>query len=262
MLVMTNGVLHAPGARSALEHKRPWVQTVATYEHELAELRRTEGALREVLACEDALLHQKNELIQLLEILSKESDHRFLNGLQMIASLLSMQARTASNPETASQLTVAANRVIMIGAIHRRLHCLDGTQTVAFRRYLEELCRDFSTMLGAEDGSGPIISVDAIEAELPSATSIPLGFIVSELITNAIKYGKGQIKVRLEASTGRGYALSVFNDGPNLPSGFDPAKSKGAGMTIVRSLVAKIGGKLTFGPGDQGQGACFAVMFG
>lgn len=262
MRVMTDGVLHAPGSRSALEHKRPWVQTVATYEHELTELRRTESALRAVLACEEALLHQKNELIQLLEILSKESDHRFLNSLQMIASLLSMQARTAANPETASQLAVAAHRVIMIGSIHRRLHCLDGTQTVAFRRYLEELCSDLSMMLGADVGSDPIISVDAIEAELPSATSIPLGFIVSELITNAIKYGKGQIKVRLKANTGEGYALSVSNDGPSLPSGFDPAKSKGVGMTIVRSLVAKIGGKLKFGPGDQGQGACFTVLFG
>jgi two-component system, sensor histidine kinase PdtaS len=239
--------LPRPVSDAITEHRRPWAETVTSYERELSELRRSEVALREVLACEDALLHQKDDLIQLLEILNKESDHRFLNSLQMIASLLSMQARTSVGPETARQLGVAADRV---------------TMTVALKLYLEELCCDFAKMLGTEDGSKPMIRIDAIEAELPSATGIPLGFIVSELITNAAKYGKGRINVRLEADGRRGYALSVSNDGLGLPSGFDPNRSKGLGMTIIQSLVAKIGGELQFGPGDQGQGARFTVLFG
>ncbi|MDP3735772.1 MAG: sensor histidine kinase [Hyphomonadaceae bacterium] len=260
--MMTEDELHAPALGSIVEHSRPWSKTITRYERELAELQRSETALHALLACEGAVLHQKEELIQLLQILSKESDHRFLNSLQMIASMLSMQARTATNPETASQLTIAADRVIMIGAIHRRLHCLDGAQTVAFKPYLEELCGDFAKMLGDEDGGETTVRVDAIEAELPSATCTHLGFIVSELITNAAKHGKGQITVRLEANGDKAYALSVSNDGPSLPSGFDPNKSKGLGMTIIRSLTAKIGGELRFGPGDQGQGARFTVLFG
>ena len=254
--------LRRPVSDAGTAHRRPWAETVTSYERELAELRQSETALHAVLACDVAVIHQKEELIQLLEILGKESDHRFLNSLQMIASLLSMQARTAVSPETASQLAIAADRVIMIAAIHRRLHCLDGAGTVTFKPYLEELCVDFSTMLEAEDGSGATIRVNAIEAELPSATCTHLGFIVSELITNAAKYGKGQITVRLEANDRKGYALSVSNNGPSLPSGFDPTKSKGLGMTIIRSLVAKIGGELQFGLGDQGQGARFTVLFG
>jgi two-component system, sensor histidine kinase PdtaS len=244
------------------ENQRPWAQTFDIYQRELIELRQTEAALRDALAREDTLLHQKDELIRLQEILNKESDHRFLNSLQMIASLLSMQVRTAASPDTASQLAIARDRVIMIGCIHRRLHSFDGVQTVAFKPYLEELCSDFSAMLASEDGSEKMIDVDAMELDLPTATSIPLGFIVSELITNAAKHGTGPIKVRLRPDPDKGYALSIANDGPSLPEGFDPAASKGLGMTIIRSLVAKIGGQLRFGPGDQGRGAQFSVLFG
>lgn len=253
--------LRPPAPDATMGHRRPWAETITSYEHELTELRRSEAALRAVVTFEDTLLRQRDEAIQLQEVLSKESDHRFLNSLQMIASLLSMQARGAANPETASQLGMAADRVVMIAAVHRRLHCLDGAHAVAFKPYLEELCGDISSMLGGEDCSDPIISVNAIEAELSSATGTSLGFIVSELVTNAAKHGKGQIKVRLEANGDKAYALSVSNGGPSLPGEFAPTKSKGLGMTIIRSLVAKIGGVLQFGPGDQGEGARFTVLF-
>ena len=95
---------------------------------------------------------------------------------------------------------------------------------------------------------------------LPTTTAIPLGFIVNELITNAAKYGKGRIVVRLE-QTPKGYALSVLNDGPNLPDGFDPSACKGLGMKIIRSLVGQLGGALQFGPCDNRQGTRFTVLF-
>ncbi len=250
-------------ADSPLSRAVEWPErrTVASYERELREHRHTEGQLREALVREEALLRQKDELIRQHEILSKESDHRLLNGLQMIVSLLSLQSRTSLNAEAASQLAFAANRVTMIERVHRRLHCLDGTQTVAFKQYIDGLCRDFSTLLSPEWSSERTLVVDAMEIGLPSVTAIPLGFIVSELITNAAKYGKGQIVVSLKADCTAGYALSVSNDGPNLPDGFDPAASRGLGMRIVRSLVKQIGGHLRFGGGDNNQGARFTVLF-
>ena len=130
-------------------------RTVASYERELTAHRCTEIRLREALAREEALLRHKDELIQQLEVLSRESDHRLLNGLQMIGSLLSLQSRASANAEAASQLAIAADRVATVGRVHRRLHSIDGVQTVAFKQYLEDLCRDFSTMLSSEDaGSG------------------------------------------------------------------------------------------------------------
>ena len=99
------------------------------------------------------------------------------------------------------------------------------------------------------------------EITLPSVIGIPLGFIVSELITNAAKYGNGRILVRLEPNPGNGYALSISNDGPGLPVGFDPVARHGLGMRIIRSLVKQIGGELRFGRSNNNQGARFVVLF-
>ena len=236
-------------------------RTVASYERELARHRRTEIHLREALAREKALLRQKDELIRQQQVLGQESDHRLLNGMQIIVSLLSLQSRASVNAEAASQLAVAANRVSTIARIHRDLHNFDGVQTVALKQYIEDLCRDFSTMLSSEQSPERDIAVEGIEINLPTATGIPLGFIVNELITNAIKYGKGRITVRLEPNSEPGYVLSVSNDGPPLPEGFDPAVKKGLGMTIIRSLVERIDGELRIGRGDQGQGTRFTVLF-
>jgi two-component sensor histidine kinase len=105
------------------------------------------------------------------------------------------------------------------------------------------------------------ISVEGSEIELPATTAIPLGFIVSELITNAAKHGKRRIAIRLEPDPKHGYALSVTNDGSALPEGFDPGVSKGLGMKIIRSFTSQIGGELQIGRGDDGQCARFTVLF-
>ena len=136
-----------------------------------------------------------------------------------------------------------------------------GVQTVALKQYIDDLYRDFSAMLSSEPSPERVIAVEGIEVELPAATAIPLGFIASELITNATKYGTGRITVRLEANPAKGYALSVTNDGPALPQGFDPAAGKGLGMRIIRSLVGRIGGELRIDRGDNNQGARFTVLF-
>jgi two-component system, sensor histidine kinase PdtaS len=232
-------------------------RTVASYKREMIRHRRTESGLRQALARDEALLSQKDELIRQQSVLSQESDHRLLNGIQMIVSLLSLQSRASTNAEVTSQLAAAADRVATIGRIHRRLHSLDGVQTFALKQYLEDLCRDFSMMLSAERA----IVVEGIEIALPAATAIPLGFIAYELITNATKYGTGRITVRLQANSEKDYALSVSNDGPGLPESFDPTDRKGLGMRIVQSLVKQIGGELRIGRGDRNQGTRFTVLF-
>jgi two-component system, sensor histidine kinase PdtaS len=232
----------------------------AVYERELTRHRHTEIRLREALAREDALLRQKDELIQQQAVLSEESDHRLLNGLQMIASLLSLQARASTNGEVASGLAAAADRIAAIGRIDRRLHSLDGVRTFALKEYLDDLCRDLSMMLSSEH-PGRIIVVEGVEVTLLAVTAIPLGFIANELVTNAVKYGTGRITVSLKPDREKGYALSVSNDGPALPEGSDPAARKGLGLRIVRSLVEQIGGELRIGRADKNRGARFTVLF-
>jgi two-component sensor histidine kinase len=214
--------------------------------------------LREALAREEILIRERDALVLEQQTLRRESDHRLLNGLQIVVSLLSLQSRAAPDPATAAQLSTAANRVATIERIHRRLHTNDGAQTVAFRKYLEEFCRDFSGIMNLEDKA---IRVEGTEAMLPAATAIPLGFIVNELVTNAVKYGKGNIRVRLNDGPGGSHALSVSNAGPAMPEGYDPASSKGLGMKIVQSFAQKIGGKLIFARDEGDQGARISVLF-
>lgn len=236
-------------------------RTIASYERELERYRSAELHLREIIAVDESLLRQKDEAIQNQVLLSSESDHRLLNNLQMIVSLLSLQSRATANAEAASQLAAAADRIAMIGRIHQRLHSFDGATTVAFKKFLEDLCSDFSYMVSTGQQGKRDLAVEGLEVELPTLTCRPLAFIANELITNAAKYGKGRITVRLEQNPANGYALSVSNEGPSLPEGFDPVAGRGLGMRIVRSFVERIGGELLIGRGDNDQGARFTVLF-
>jgi two-component sensor histidine kinase len=236
-------------------------RTIASYEHELTERRGTEIRLHGALAREEALLRQKDELLNCREILSREADHRLMNGLQIVVSLLSLQSRSEANARAAAQLSSAANRVATIARIHSRLHSLDGLEAVAFKRFIVELCHDYSAMLTAEDRRNQGIVVEGVEAWLPAAIAIPLSLITTELITNAVKHGRGAITVRLEAPAEGGHVLSVCADGPALPQDFDPAAGEGLGMKIVLALVAQIGGTLQVGPCAQCQGTRFAAAF-
>lgn len=240
--------------------RMPQFRSVASYERELFQYRSTVAQLRRARARDKALLIEKDAQFRQQALLTRESDHRLLNDLQIVVSLLSLQSRASGNAETAGQLKTAADRVSTIVRLHQRLHSHDGAQTVAFKQYLGELCRDFSVMMSGERKVGLVLDTNE-ELELPGATGIALGFIVSELLTNAAKHGKGLVTVGFEARQGEGYELSVSNDGPPLPDGFDPAAGKGLGMMIIRSFLDRIGGKLRCSCGDSNQGARFAVVF-
>ena len=233
---------------------------ISMYERELEKHRVTEAKLRRSVIRESALLRQKDDLIQQRDILSKESAHRVLNGLQLITSLLSMQSRATKNAEAATQLTSAARRVATIANLHRHLHALDHVEIVEFKQYLENLCHDLSGIAPNESPERAPV-VEGIELRIPTVTGIPLGFIAIELITNSIKYAKGRITVRLQTTVEKGYALSVSDDGPGLPEGFNPTATNGLGMKLISSLVRQIGGQLQIDRGDNGKGTQFTVLF-
>jgi two-component system, sensor histidine kinase PdtaS len=245
----------------AAPNKCPEHRTAASYERELEKYRLTELQLREIIALDESLLRQKDETIKNQALLSSESDHRLLNDLQMIVSLLSLQSRATTNADVASQLAAAGDRIAMIGRIHRRLRFFSGATTFAFKKFLEDLCADFSCLVSSGDRGEREIAVEGVEIELPTVTCRALGFVANELITNAAKYGKGRTTVRLEQTPEKGYALSVSNDGAPLPEGFDPVARKGLGMRIVLSFVERIGGELRIGRGENNNGARFTVLF-
>jgi len=258
---MQNNYHHSADTASTVTPICSERRTSASYERELERYRQAELRLKEIIALDESLLRQKDETLQNQALLSSESNHRLLNDLQIIVSLLSLQSRATENAEAASQLAGAADRIAMIGRIHRRLHSFSGATTVEFKKFLEDLCSDFSALMSSGQHCGRDIAVEAAEIDLPTSTCRPLGFIANELITNAAKHGKGRISVGLVRASEGGYALSVSNDGPALPTDFDPAARNGLGMRIVRSFVEQIGGKLLIGRADRNQGARFTVLF-
>jgi two-component system, sensor histidine kinase PdtaS len=216
--------------------------------------------LQSARAREKAWLREKSDLLQRQDTLAQEFEHRLSNSLQIIVSVLSLQSRTAS-PEAAAQLTAAATRVASFARVHRRLHALDHQASVKFKLYLQQLCEDLSGLL-LEGETKRAITVEAAEIEIPTTFAIPLALMLNELITNSAKYAKSNVTVRLETSPNVGYSLSVSDDGPGLPEGFDQSRSKGLGMKIIATLVRQIGGALQIGPGDEGHGTRFTVKFG
>jgi two-component sensor histidine kinase len=228
---------------------------------ELERLTRTQTELRQALVREQVLLEQKDRLITHMELMGHEADHRFLNGLQMVANLLEMQARAAQSPNAADQLNIAAKRVAAIGSIHRRLHSLDHiNESIDLKQYIGDICRDMRRVLFSGDSQWNIV-VDGITLNVPITTAIPLGYIVSELTMNAAKYSGGDISVFIDTHPKNGCVISVSDEGPGFPKGFDLHHSRGLGMKIVSSLATQIGGEFIVGPNNAGQGTRVDVLF-
>jgi two-component system, sensor histidine kinase PdtaS len=219
----------------------------------------TVHALQAALAREEALLHEKHEILRRQDAQAQEFEHRLLNSLQLISGMLTMQCRNAT-PEAAAQLSVAARRVGAVGRVHCQLHRLDHQERVEFREYLQGLCDNLASLLFDHPSSRTIIVQSPI-FEIPTALGIPLGFIVNELITNATKYTVGDVTVRIETATPGMHSLSVVDEGPGLPEGFDPGGGKGLGMKIIELLVRQIGGELYILPGDDHVGTQFMITF-
>jgi two-component sensor histidine kinase len=242
------------------DFRRSAPRVVVREKHVPRQLVTTTVQLKHALARESALLREKHDLLQRHAMMAQEFDHRLLNSLQLIVSLLSLQSRAATTPEAAAQLKIAANRVAALGRVHRQLHLLDHQEKVEFKQYVQHLCEDLSGLLFPE-GAKHAIVLKGANVEIPTALGIPLGFIVNELITNSAKYAKGTITVRLGTTSAGSHSLSVSDDGPGLPADFDPAKGRGLGMKIIQSLVKQIGGELHIAPSDDCRGACFTVTF-
>jgi two-component sensor histidine kinase len=217
--------------------------------------------LRASLAREEILQEEKRELSKCHVMQAQELEHRFLNGLQLIAGLLSKQSRIAARtPEAAFQLNNAARRVIALASVHHQLHLRHHLEKVELKQFLLDLCEDLSDLL-FEERNDYSITVEGAKVEIPAVLATPLGFIVNELITNSVKYAKSDVTVRIENTAPACYSLSVLDEGAGLPAGFDAATRGGLGMKIVLSLVKQIGGALQIVPRSNGHAARFTVMF-
>lgn len=180
------------------------------------------------------------------ELLLREINHRVKNNLQMVSSLLNLQAARMSDPAAREQFRKAMDRVQAVADIHTRLYQGDQLGQIDFDQYLKDLCdRLRESML---EGKAIALDVEAVPLVLDLDRAIPLGLIVNELVTNSIKHafpngGGGRILVQLRAGDGDGLRLSIGDSGAGIPRA-ENAESGGLGMRLVEGLMLQVGGKL------------------
>jgi two-component sensor histidine kinase len=172
------------------------------------------------------------------DLLLKEVDHRIKNSLQIVASLLYLQAKTAG---TAGPLFhEAAARVRAIAAVHQQLHKYNDVGTVLLDRYLVDLCQEIAAASSSPDRTWPI-SVDTEPLTISADIAVPLALVVNELVTNAIQHarpvrdGRGaRVMLRRQPD---GFSISVSDSGDGPAAGHSNA---GLGTTIVETLCKQI----------------------
>ena len=173
------------------------------------------------------------------DLLIKEVDHRIKNSLQIVSSLLYLQARTAG--AAAEQFRRAAARVAAVAAVHRQIHKFDAVGTVELDRYLTDLCEELATA-----SSNPL-TIDADRLVISTDIAVPLALIMNELVTNAIQHSRavetgGRVHLVLKNTT-ENFSIRISDPG----NGPDDAHTTGLGTTIVEALAHQIDATVTKG---------------
>jgi PAS domain S-box-containing protein len=203
---------------------------------DITEQMRTERALAAALAAKETLL--------------KEVHHRVKNNLQIISSLLNMQAELC-DPKQRLAFQESQQRVQSMALIHDRLCGSDDLEHVDFREYVETLARDLFGAHGVDSSRVRLrFALHPVSLELNQA--MPCGLIMNELVNNALKYAfpgarAGEILVALSCDDDDRVTLRVADDGVGMPTG--PERKQSLGLGIVDVLVRQLDGKLNREPG-------------
>ena len=180
------------------------------------------------------------------QILLKEVNHRVKNSLQVVSSMLVLQARSVDDPDLSEQLNQASTRVNAVGRAYERLAYNADDENIDLVEYLRQIIGDLE----------PTVAPCKIELDAPKEIqfaadrAILVGLIINELVSNAGKYAYpdcpgGSIWVRLVQPDNNSILVSVRDEGVGLPLGFDSTASKGLGTRLVNALTQQLGAKLT-----------------
>ena len=181
----------------------------------------------------EADLAQREALLRDKDLLMQEVHHRVRNSLFLVQSLLRQQIRAAALPEVRDELDQASRRVSSIAAVHRQLYSGGSLGRIVAGEYLGSLLRDM-----AASSPERAIRLDAPPDLAWSADrATTCGLVMTELVINALKYGRGTVAVRVEPGANEADSIAVEDEGPGPPAGFDPASSTGLGMRILRALL-------------------------
>ncbi len=198
------------------------------------------------------------------EALLREIHHRVKNNLQVISSLLNMQARAAKDKDVKGALSESINRINAMSLIHNQLYESGNLSAVNMKGFVDNLLGQLLQVYSVQDTRiTPNVSV--ADSSLPISIAVPVGLIVNELLTNAFKHAfvnknEGTIWVSFGVSEKGLVSLTVSDDGVGLPQGFDINATKTLGLRLVKILAEdQLQGTLEV-PSDGG--ATFKMEFG
>ena len=185
-------------------------------------------------------------------VLMQELVHRVKNNLQLIASMVTIEAHRQISGDCKAALERVSHRIHALGTLYSKLQAADTVAAIDAAAYLDGLCRDLAESV--DNGDRAIsLKTDIESALLPTSLAIPIGLIVNELVTNAIKYAfpsntKGEVLVSFKRDRGR-LCLTVADDG----TGVDPQSAdSGLGGRLVEGFAQQLGGRLERESGIQG----------
>ena len=233
---------------------------------------KAEAALRAAKQELEKVVEERSQALAQRDLLLREVYHRVKNNLQLVDSLLMMQGRKIKDPQASQALLALRERVFALGLVHQQLMGSADLKTFDVVPFLDELSRNI--MEGGGTG-GVSIDVRACTLAVGLDFAVPLGLLVTELVTNSLKHafpdGTGTISVTLKQEPepphaadqppdhedavhahaeqpGRGDALVliVSDNGIGTPAGDGPARfSGGVGSRIIGNLVAQLEGDMT-----------------
>ena len=198
----------------------------------------------------------------------KEIHHRIKNNLQVISSLLDLQAEKFNDPKVIEAFRESQNRVISMALIHEELHKEEGTDTLNFSEYLKMLAKNlFQTYKLSSKNIR--LNMDVQEnLFFDMDTAVPLGIIVNELVSNSLKHAfigrdNGEIRIQLHKEESEGnksalFTLTVSDNGVGIPEDLDIEDLDSLGLQLVTSLVDQLDGELEL---KRNNGTEFIIRF-
>jgi two-component sensor histidine kinase len=202
-------------------------------------------------------------LLQHKDTLLREVHHRVGNSLQIIASILALDARKVHSEEARLHLENAHRRILAVATVQRQLQDSRGGGAIELAAYLRQLCESLTASV-VGDSKRIAIEVRADTGMVSSAVAMNVGLIVTELVINALKHaftadaGTGGIAVTYRVD-GHGWMLTVADNGVGEPNGDRHLSAPGLGTSIVAALVQQLDGRIETSVGPNGFGTSITI---
>jgi two-component sensor histidine kinase/HAMP domain-containing protein len=211
------------------------------------------GETEAIVLVRDVTAQKQAEEARRNAVLLKEIHHRVKNNLQVISSLLALQAGASSDAKVRALLTESRDRVRSMALIHEKLYQTADERGISFAAYTRDLATHLRRSY-AGNSEAVVIGIDMEEVSLNIDVSVPCGLIINELLSNSLKYAfpdgrRGTIGVMLRRSEKGTVVLTISDDGVGMPPGVDFRSPSTLGLRIVNILVEQLKGTLDQNPG-------------